>query len=123
MLIICNSKGSLRSQGSKGLSRHKPASLSRTRPFIPRSLDSPVFFRFWLLNRRSPERLCRFIKRFADKKQVCVFVATKTTPMPSARGKLAIAHDGCNWFEKGSQIKYYKTKLSFLGASKVLQYI
>jgi hypothetical protein len=43
--------------------------------------------------------------------------------MPLARGKLAIAPDGCNGFEKGSQIKYYKTKLSFLGASKVLQYI
>jgi hypothetical protein len=28
--IICCSKGSLQRQGSKGLSRHKPASLSRT---------------------------------------------------------------------------------------------
>jgi hypothetical protein len=31
-----------------------------------------------------------FIKRFADKKQLCVFVATKTTPMPLARGKLTL---------------------------------
>jgi len=58
MVIICNRKGSPRRQGSKGLSRHKPTSLSRTWPFIPRSLDSPGFFRFLLLNRRSPERLC-----------------------------------------------------------------
>jgi hypothetical protein len=100
MLIIRNRKGSLRSQGSKGLSRHKPASLSRTWPFIPRSLHRPAFFRFWLLNRRPPERLCSSYKVVADKKQVCVFVTTKTTPMSLARGKLAIAPDGCNGFEE-----------------------
>jgi hypothetical protein len=55
-----------------------------------------------------------FIKRFADKKQVCVFVATKTTPMPSAGGKLAIAPGGCNE-KNGILIELiYISKLYFL---------
>lgn len=50
----------------KGLSRHKPTSLSHTRPFIPRSLDSSRFSRFWLLNRRSPEPLCPLFFLYPD---------------------------------------------------------
>jgi len=62
MRIICNRKGSPRSQGSKGLSQHKPASLSRTWSFIPRSLDSPVSSAFGCLTEDHLNDYAHFLK-------------------------------------------------------------
>ena len=95
MLIICNRKGSPRSQGSKGLSRHKPAGLSRNGHLFHVPLTAPPSSAFCCLTEDHLNDYAHFIKRFADKKQVCVFITTKTTPMPSVRGKLAIAPGGC----------------------------
>jgi len=48
--IICTAKVAAEARAVKGLSRHKRTGLLRTWPFIPRSLDSPVFSRFLVLN-------------------------------------------------------------------------
>jgi hypothetical protein len=60
--IICYSKGSLRSQGSKGLSRHKPASLSRTGHLFHAPLTALPSSAFCRLTEDHPNDYARFIK-------------------------------------------------------------
>jgi len=47
------------------------------------------------------ERECSGIFLSRSKEQVCVFVATKTSRMPSAPGKLAFC---ARWLQKGKEI-------------------